>query len=156
MNGQRYLISNPTASSDINIGTSGSPVDLLALTASGAVPFYLENLEINSAVNAAQIQKSVPVHRSSPGSGAAGSLGTRNASPAGPAASTTCNYGISTPGALSGTPVWSSDWQQFGSFEMDRRDEGHLVPAGITFAITLPVVSVSFTCNINGQILEVK
>ena len=137
--------------------TAGSPVDLVVGTASAAVPYYLEYFQINCGVNAAQIQKATPVLRSSPGSGAAGSLGIRNASPAGPAASSTWNFLVGTLGALSGTPMWCEDWQQFGGFELDRRgDDGYIVPSGISFAVELPSISVGFTCNINGTILEVK
>lgn len=156
MNGQHYVISNPVATADITVNTTGSPIDLAALTASAAVPFYLEYFQANSGVNAAQIQKGTPVLRSTPGSGAAGSLGIRNLSPAGPAASTTCNYLVGTLGSLSGTPFWSEDWQQFGGMELDRREDGYLVPSSTTFAFELPSVAAQFSCNINATILEVK
>lgn len=156
MNGQKYYISDPTITSDITVATAGSPVDLLAMVAAAAVPFYLEYLQLNCAVNAAQIQKLAACMRSTGGSGAAGSLGLRNKSPAGPAASTTVNYGVTTPGALSGTPQWAEDWQQFGGWEIDKRDNPHLVPAGLTYSVCAPVISAGFTMNANAEITEVK
>jgi hypothetical protein len=155
--GQRYFVSDPVATADINVATAGSALDLVAGSAAAAVPYFLEFLNINCGVNAAQIQKVTPVMRSTGGSGAGGSLGIRNVSPAGPAASSTWNYLVGTPGTLSGTPMWAEDWQQFGGFELDRRsDDAYLVPSGMTFAVNSPAVSAGFTMNVNGQILEIK
>ncbi len=153
--GQHYFISDPVTA-DINVSTVGSPIDLVALTAAAAVPFLLNYLQINSAVNAAQIQKAAAVYRSTSGSGAAGSLGIRNASAAGPSASTVANYLVGTPGALSGTPAWSEDWQQFGGMELDKRDNPYLVPAGLTFAMNAPAIPAGFTMNVNAEITEMK
>lgn len=154
--GQHYYFSDPVATSDLNIPTEGAPVDLITLTAAAAVPFLLGLFQANSGVNAAQIQKIVTALRSTAGSGATGSLGIRNCSPAGPGASTSGNYLVTTPGALSGTPVWSEDWQQFGGFELDKRDNPILVPAGMTWAAVLPTVSAGFSANVNGEFTELK
>lgn len=156
MNGQHYYISDPVITSDINVPTSGSPVDLIALSAAATVALYLEYFQLNCAVNAAQIQKLAVVMRSTGGSGAAGSLGIRNKSPAGPSASMSANYLVGTPGAISGTPQWAEDWQQFGGVEIDKRDNPHLVPAGFTWAICAPTVTVGFTMNPNGEVTECK
>ena len=155
MNGQKYYISDPVAVTDLNVPTEGTPVDIVAITASAAVPIYLEYLQINCGVNAAQIQKATLVMRSTSGSGGS-ALGIRNASPAGPGASMSANFLVTTLGALSGTPVYCEDWQQFGGLEIDRRDDPILIPAGMTLALELPSVSVGFTANINATATEAK
>jgi hypothetical protein len=144
------------ATTDISVPTAGSPVDLVTLTASASVPFLLSYFQANSGVNAAQIQKIASVLRSTAGSGAAGSLGIRNRSPAGPGASTSGSYLVSTPGSLSGTPQWCEDWQQFGGFELDKRDDPILVPSGLTWAAMMPSVAAGFSGNVNGEFTELK
>lgn len=156
MKGQAYRISDPVATTDETVPTEGAPTDLVVLTAAAAVPFYLPYLQVNCGVNAAQIQKVSVVYRTSGGSGAAGSLGIRNTSPAGPASSTTANFLVTTPGSISGVPMWCEDWQQFGGFEYDQRDDAELVPAGLSFAVEMPSVAAGFTCNVNAYTVEFK
>lgn len=155
MQGQKYRISD-TIQADINVPTEGATVDLLVGTCAAAVPMYVEYAQINCGVNAAQIQKLGVVMRSTAGSGAGGSLGARNTSPSGPAASTTWNYMVTTPGTVSGSPFWCEDWQQFGGFEYDRVNDPEFVPAGSSWAIPLALVSAGFTCNINVINTECK
>lgn len=148
--GQKYN----AIQSGFSVTTTGSPLDLVTLTAVSGIPIIIERCIITSGANAAAVQTLQLVRRSTAGTG--GTSGTLTPEPnSAPAASSTFAYNVTTPGTLKN----GSDpeiWQMFAPYEFNRKPGGLLVVPGETFAIALPSVPASFTASVHIEYIEVK
>src|ERR1700741_1529375 len=148
--GQKYN----AIQSGFSVATSGSALDLCTLTAVSGIPIIVERIVVTSGANAAAVQTLQLVRRSTAGTG--GTAGTLTPEPnSAPAASSTFNYNVTTPGTLKN----GSDpeiWQMFAPYEFNRKPGGLLVVPGETFAIAFPSVPSGFPASVHSADIEVK
>lgn len=148
--GQKYnAIQN-----SFTVATSGTPVDLIALTSVSNIPIIIERIILTSNSNAAAIQAIQLVRRSTAGTG--GTAGTLTPEPnSAPAASSTFTFNVTTPGTLKN----ASDpeiWQMFAPYEFNRKPGGLLIVPGETFAVSAASIAGGFTCSCHIELVELK
>lgn len=148
--GQKYN----ALQSGFTVSTTGSPLDIVTLTAVSNIPIAIERIVLTSSANAAAVQTLQLVRRSTAGTG--GTSGTLTPEPnSAPAASSTFAYNVTTPGTLKN----GSDpeiWQMFAPYEFNRKPGGLLIVPGETFAIAAPSIPTTFTASVHIEYVEFK
>lgn len=147
-----------TASGFITAGyNGGTGYDLVLLAAAAAVPLYLKRIVLTAVTSAQPILPIEVVRRSSASTGGAAVVPTPD-SPTSPSASTAVSSLCTTStGAISGIPIDSQDWQQFGPYVYDKRPDGIIIAPGTWVALFMPTpVNANIAMGFRIEFTEVK
>jgi hypothetical protein len=118
-----------------NVALTNAAQDLLELTASSAVPFLLQFVEVTTDQTTQTTGRIQILFRSTAGSGGTG-VTPRGGSSNDPSAATTVNRTVTTPGT-GGNALASSRWNVVVPYTFDQRPDGFLIPASSRVAIGL-------------------
>lgn len=143
--GQRYSVTTPSG----GVTAAAANNDLFQIAPAAAVPIILHRVVLSAnQLSALVLPISLLLRTSASTVGTA--LTPKNESPAGPAASCTVTYNLSTSTGTPGPIIDQQMWEEFAPYEFNKYPDGTIIAPGTWCCLYLPnngnpTLGVSFT-----------